>query len=97
MFSKIFIFIMAKLDNADIADVLFINFLVLKLVGVITWSWWLVCLPLIIYAGIYFILLIIAAIMEKRVEKLEIPDPGVFMDRMGFLLEDDDEDDEDEE
>lgn len=28
--------------------VLFLIFMVLKLVGIITWSWWLVCLPLII-------------------------------------------------
>lgn len=28
--------------------VLFLIFMVLKLCGVITWSWWLVCLPLII-------------------------------------------------
>lgn len=28
--------------------VLFLIFMVLKLVGMITWSWWLVCLPLII-------------------------------------------------
>jgi len=32
--------------------VLFVVFLVLKLVGVIAWSWWLVFLPLIIWVGI---------------------------------------------
>jgi hypothetical protein len=33
----------------NLFTVLFVVFLVLKLVGVIAWSWWLVCLPLIIY------------------------------------------------
>ena len=36
----------------NIFTVLFVVFLVLKLVGVIAWSWWLVFLPLIIWVGI---------------------------------------------
>ena len=45
-----------------------ILFVVLKLVGVVAWSWWLVFLPLIIGAGIFAIVLVIfllAAILEK--------------------------------
>ena len=51
----------------------FIVFLVLKLCNVITWAWWLVCLPLIIYGGviallllIMLILVIIALIIDRR-------------------------------
>lgn len=39
-----------------ILDVLFIVFLVLKLTGVIAWSWGLVCLPLIITGVLILIL-----------------------------------------
>jgi len=45
-----------------------IIFVVLKLVGAIAWSWWLVFLPLIIGAGIFAIVLVIlllAAILTK--------------------------------
>ena len=31
-----------------LCQILFVVFLCLKLAGVIAWSWWLVCLPLII-------------------------------------------------
>lgn len=52
--------------SGGILFTLFIVFLILKLVGVITWSWWLVCLPLLIYAGIIVLVLLfilIAAII----------------------------------
>lgn len=43
-----------------LAEVLFIVFLVLKLVGVITWSWWWVTAPLwIIYSAVALILLVV--------------------------------------
>jgi len=42
--------------------ILFLVFMVLKLVGVITWSWWLVCLPLIIQ----FVLIVIVAFIKSR-------------------------------
>lgn len=42
-----------------ILEVLTIIFVVLKLVGVITWSWWIVFLPLIISVGIYVIIVTI--------------------------------------
>lgn len=38
-----------------LAEVLTIVFIVLKLTGVISWSWWLVLLPEIIAFGIYII------------------------------------------
>lgn len=38
-------------------EILFIIFLVLKLVGVIAWSWWLVFLPLSISIGLGVLIL----------------------------------------
>ena len=35
-----------------------IVFVVLKLMGVITWSWWLVFLPMIISWGLFFLILL---------------------------------------
>lgn len=52
-----------------ILEILTIIFVVLKLVGVITWSWWLVFLPLIIAVGIYaiiFVLNVIFLVKTKR-------------------------------
>lgn len=49
--------------SCSLCIILFVVFLVLKLTGVIAWSWWLVCLPLIIYAGFIVLLLIIVAIV----------------------------------
>lgn len=53
-------------DGVGITTVLFIVFLVLKLVGVINWSWWWVTSPLWIHIGILlltiFIVIIISAI-----------------------------------
>ena len=37
----------------------FLVFLVLKLCGVITWGWFFVCLPLIIFAGAMFLTLLL--------------------------------------
>lgn len=41
-----------------VLEVLTIIFVVLKLVGVITWSWWLVFLPLILAFGLYILIVI---------------------------------------
>jgi len=38
-------------------EVLTLVFVVLKLLGVIAWSWWYVFLPLIVSAGIYVIII----------------------------------------
>lgn len=40
-----------------LSQTLFLIFLVLKLVGVIAWSWWLVFLPLIVGLGIPLMIL----------------------------------------
>ena len=45
------------------AGVLTIVFVVLKLVGVITWSWWWVLSPLWISFGLVLVILLIAALV----------------------------------
>jgi len=56
-----------------ILEVLTIIFVVLKLVGVIAWSWWLVLSPLILAAVIYAIVLVIYVIafikMKRSIER----------------------------
>lgn len=51
-----------SLDFNGLAAFLTIVFAVLKLTGVITWSWWIVFLPLIAVYGFGAIVLLIAAI-----------------------------------
>jgi hypothetical protein len=56
-----------KNGGTDICSVLFIVFLVLKLVGVISWSWWWVTSPLWIPLAlvvVIFVLALIASIFE---------------------------------
>jgi len=49
--------------NLGIAEVLTIVFVVLKLSGVIAWSWWLVLLPAIISFSIYAFILVMKLVM----------------------------------
>jgi len=46
-----------------IAEILFVIFLVLKLVGVIAWSWWWVCSPLWIIYGLLLIVMVVIPIL----------------------------------
>lgn len=48
-----------------IADVLLIVFIVLKLIGVIDWSWWWVLCPLWIVFGIAFLIVLGAAVFSE--------------------------------
>lgn len=48
-----------------VVGVLEIIFIVLKLVGVIDWSWWIVLIPLWIDLGMSFILVLIVFIISK--------------------------------
>ena len=50
-----------------IFEVVTIVFVVLKLTGVIAWSWWLVLLPLIISVSIYVIMLTVVITANYRV------------------------------
>lgn len=47
-------------------EVLTIVFVALKLMDIITWSWWLVLLPEIIAVILYIVVFILAYIDEKR-------------------------------
>jgi hypothetical protein len=47
-------------------DVLAIIFIVLKLVGVINWSWWIVLLPILIPVGILVLFIILMILLGGR-------------------------------
>ena len=49
--------------NIGLGGILFVVFLVLKLVGVIDWSWWWVTAPLWIPAAVVLILWLIGALV----------------------------------
>ena len=54
-----------------IAEVLTIVFIVLKLTGVIGWSWWLVLLPEIIAFGIYILWIVFIGVFVAKKNKLD--------------------------
>lgn len=49
-----------------ILDVILVIFIVLKLIGIITWSWWIILIPLWIELILVIVTIIIIAIMTKR-------------------------------
>ena len=51
-----------SLDFNGLAAFLTALFAILKILGVITWSWWIVFLPLILVYGLGAVVLLIAAI-----------------------------------
>ncbi|HAR5907065.1 TPA: hypothetical protein I1588_002356, partial [Staphylococcus pseudintermedius] len=53
-----------------LAELLTIVFVVLKLTGVIDWSWWLVLLPEIIAILIYTVLFIITVVYARMQNKI---------------------------
>jgi hypothetical protein len=52
--------------GVGILDVILIIFIVLKLVGVITWSWWIVLIPLWASLVLIILITIIFIICERR-------------------------------
>lgn len=50
-------------------EVLTIVFIALKLLGVISWSWWLVLLPEILAFVVYAIMVILAVVVNAKVTK----------------------------
>lgn len=44
-------------------------FVILKLTGVINWSWWLVFLPSLIHIGLFFVGLLIVALIALAIYK----------------------------
>lgn len=51
-----------SLDFNGLAVFLTVLFAILKILGVISWSWWIVFLPLILVYGLGAIILVIAAV-----------------------------------
>lgn len=56
-------------SGLGLSTVLTLIFLVLKLVGVIDWSWWLVFLPTIISVGLWLILIVVFFVWEVHFNK----------------------------
>lgn len=52
----------SKILRFGVCDVLLIVFIVLKLTGVINWSWWIVTLPITIPIGIVLFIAIIVGL-----------------------------------
>lgn len=50
-------------------EILTIIFVVLKLIGVISWSWWLVLLPEIIAISLYVIGFLVVLIQNERIHR----------------------------
>ncbi len=50
-------------------EVLTIVFIVLKILGKIDWSWWLVLLPEIVAAVVYILLCVSVAVKTHRINK----------------------------
>jgi hypothetical protein len=55
-----------KSNSIGFFGVLFLIFLVLKLIGIINWSWWLVSAPLWAPFVLVFVILLIVGIIAKR-------------------------------
>jgi len=52
-----------------LCSVLLVVFIVLKLVGVIAWSWWLVLTPLWVGIALWIIIIIIALLFTNKIKK----------------------------
>lgn len=52
--------------GVGILDVILVIFIILKLVGVITWPWWVVLIPLWVSLVLIAIIIIIFIICERR-------------------------------
>ena len=51
-------------------EILTIVFIILKLIGTIDWSWWLVLLPEIITAIVYIFIVIVVCIHNARITRM---------------------------
>ena len=52
-----------------IAELLTVAFIVLKMIGKVEWSWWIVLLPEIIAVGLYIVLVIVSVWNQLTVTK----------------------------
>ncbi|MCY7731790.1 hypothetical protein MHY86_08765 [Aerococcus urinaeequi] len=55
----------------SLSSILTVVFVVLKLIGVINWSWWLVFLPTLIHIGLTLVGLLIVALIALAVYKYD--------------------------
>ena len=55
----------------SLSNILTVVFVVLKLTGVINWSWWLVFLPSLIHIGLTLVGLLIVALIALAVYKYD--------------------------
>ena len=55
----------------SLSNILTVVFVVLKLTGVINWSWWLVFLPSLIHIGLILVGLLIVALVALAVYKYD--------------------------
>lgn len=55
----------------SLSNILTVVFVVLKLTGVINWSWWLVFLPTLIHIGLTLVGLLIVALVTLAVYKYD--------------------------
>lgn len=55
----------ANNTGVGILGVLLIVFIALKLVGVVTWSWWVVLIPLWIEIGLLIIVILVIVWLDK--------------------------------
>jgi hypothetical protein len=53
------------MKNLSLLNIFLIIFVVLKLVGIIDWSWWLVFIPVYIELGLYILIAILEKLMDK--------------------------------
>ena len=63
-----FLYVVKLLEYLTIP--LFITFLVLKLISVISWSWWLVCIPLLAIPVLIILDFVLIALMQLCVENV---------------------------
>ena len=54
----------SKKSGTGLLEILLIVFVILKLVGTIDWSWWLVLSPLLIPIGLLIVVLIVFGIIS---------------------------------
>lgn len=74
--------------NVGLLNLLTIVFVVLKLVGVITWSWWLVLLPTIIWLNILVLFILFISFMLSLVNRLVEKSRGIDCDNKDNDAED---------
>ena len=58
-------------SNVSFLHIMTFIFVILKLTGVVSWSWWLVLLPSLIHIGLFFVGLLIVALIALAIYAYE--------------------------